>query len=156
MKRLRHVAAVLLACSWAAIALASAPVPEGVRVPTWKELSHEQQADLAGLARRWDRLPASRRVLMLERQARWKNLPPGQREALREGAQNFRRMPPPLREKMRRSMRALRGLPDGQRQQLRAQWRSMSPRARRDWLERGGPGIAPPPQASPGRADRRE
>lgn len=134
---------------WLLLAIASAQaapaVPEQVTVPAWKELSEQQQADLSHLAGRWDRLPASRRVLILERYSRWKHLPAHEREALREGARNFRQMSPRQREKMRMSMDAVRALPREQQRRLRRQWGSMTPQQRRLWLDRGGPGIAPPP-----------
>jgi hypothetical protein len=46
---------------------------------------------------------------------------------------------------MRQSMQVMRGLPDDERRRLRSLWRSLAPAQRRDWLERGGPGVAPPP-----------
>jgi hypothetical protein len=45
---------------------------------------------------------------------------------------------------MRRSFRAMRALPPEEQGRLRAIWRGMDPQQRRAWLERGGPGIAPP------------
>jgi len=128
-----------------ATAQAAPVVPEQVKVPAWNELSDQQQADLSHLAGRWDRLPASRRVLILERYSHWKHLPAQEREALREGARNFRQMSPRQREKMRMSMDAVRALPRAQQRRLRERWRSMTPQQRRLWLDRGGPGIAPPP-----------
>jgi len=137
----------LLVCLLLAVATAQAApvVPEQVKVPAWNELSDQQQADLSHLAGRWDRLPASRRVLILERYSHWKHLPAQEREALREGARNFRQMSPRQREKMRMSMDAVRALPRAQQRRLRERWRSMTPQQRRLWLDRGGPGIAPPP-----------
>ena len=67
------------------------------------------------------------------------------RYALRDGARNFRQMSPRQREQMRRSMHAVRALPPDQQARLRQLWRSMTPQQRREWLARGGPGIAPPP-----------
>lgn len=46
--------------------------------------------------------------------------------------------------RMRRAFRVVRALSPVQRERLRALWRDMSPEQRRDWLERGGPGITPP------------
>jgi hypothetical protein len=137
----------LLVCLLLAVATTQAApvVPEQVKVPAWNELSDQQQADLSHLAGRWDRLPASRRVLILERYSHWKHLPAQEREALREGARNFRQMSPRQREKMRMSMDAVRALPRAQQRRLRERWRSMTPQQRRLWLDRGGPGIAPPP-----------
>ena len=133
-----------MACATAA-AQATAALPENVKVPAWKELSSQQQADLSDFARRWDRLPASRRVLILERHARWKQLPARKRELIHEGERNFRQMSPGQREKMRLSLAAMRALPVPEQRRLRQTWRSLSPQQRRDWLDRGGPGIAPPP-----------
>lgn len=99
---------LLLAC---AAAQAAPAVPGQVKVPVWKELSDQQQVDLSHLAGRWDRMPASRRVLILERYSHWKHLPAHEREALRDGARNFRQMSPRQREKMRMSMDAVRALP---------------------------------------------
>ena len=43
------------------------PVPAGVTVPAWAELTPAQQEKLAPLRERWDQMPASRRVHALER-----------------------------------------------------------------------------------------
>lgn len=126
-----------------------APIPDGVAVPSWSELSGAQQEKLAPLRERWDQMPASRRALALERaerRARWDALPPGERERLRDGARNFRDLPPELREKMRESMLVVRQLPEAQRRELKQRWRAMDPEQRRQWLEAGGPGLAPPPE----------
>lgn len=123
-------------------------VPEGVAVPDWAQLTPAQQQALAPLRETWDTLPASRRVMALERaerRARWEAMTPEQRERMREGMRNYRDLPPPLREKMRESMRALHALPDAERKALRARWRQLSPEQRRAWLEAGGPGVAPEP-----------
>ncbi|WP_374473280.1 DUF3106 domain-containing protein [Arenimonas sp.] len=125
-----------------------AAVPEGVSVPDWAQLTPAQQQALAPLRESWDTLPASRRVVALERaerRARWEAMTPGQRERMREGMRNYRDLPPPLREKMRESMRAVRALPDAERKALRERWRQLSPQQRRAWLEVGGPGVAPEP-----------
>jgi hypothetical protein len=121
------------------------PVPDGVRVPAWRELTATQRADLSDYAERWDRLPASRRVAILERHARWQQASPETRQKLREGQRAFRRMSPEQRQAMRRSMTVVRSLPADERRQLRELWRAMSPQARSEWLDRGGPGVAPPP-----------
>ncbi|MFY2765482.1 DUF3106 domain-containing protein [Arenimonas sp. MALMAid1274] len=124
------------------------PVPAGVQVPTWSQLTPAQQSGLAPLEKQWDTMAASRRVRALEgleRRARWEAMTPEQRERLREGARNFRDMPPELREKMRTSMQAMRALPEAERKALFALWRSLDPEQRRTWLEAGGPGISPPP-----------
>jgi hypothetical protein len=128
-----------------------APVPAGVSVPTWAQLSPAQQEKLAPLAQQWDQMPASRRVRALERlerKARWDAMTPEQREKLREGARNFRDLPPELREKMRLSMATLRQLPEAERKELFRLWRGLDPEQRRAWLERGGPGLSPPPAAA--------
>lgn len=124
------------------------PVPAGVRVPAWDELSPGQQAALARLRDDWDQLPASRRVRALEwveRKARWEAMTPEQREKLRAGARNFHDLPPELREKMRASLQALRALPAGEQRALRKRWHEMSPEQRRAWLQTGGPAISAPP-----------
>lgn len=123
--------------------------PEGVAAPSWSELTPAQQERLAPLGDRWDKLPASRRMHVLERlerRARWDALSPEQRERLRHGARNFHDMPPELREKMRTSMQAVRALPEAERRALKERWRAMDPAERRKWLEAGGPGLAPPPE----------
>ena len=125
--------------------LRARPIPPGVRVPSWQELSAQQREDLAQFAAHWDRMAASRRVLILERHARWSRLPPERQARLRAGERNFRELSPAQRDQMRRSFRALRQLPPDEQRRLRGLWRAMDPRQRRDWLERGGPGIAPPP-----------
>lgn len=125
------------------------PLPEGVAVPAWNELTPAQQEKLAPLRERWDQMPASRRAHALERmerRARWDALPPEQRERLRHGARNFRDLPPELREKMRASMQVVRQLPEPERRELKERWRAMDPEQRRKWLEAGGPGLAPPPE----------
>jgi hypothetical protein len=124
---------------------AHVPIPEGVRVPTWRELTEAQRADLADYAERWDRLPASRRVAILERHARWQQASPETRRQIREGQRTFHRMTPEQREAMRRSMAVVRALPVEEQRQLRQRWRAMSPVERGEWLDRGGPGVAPPP-----------
>lgn len=124
-------------------------MPEGVAVPAWSELTPVQQEKLAHLRERWDQMPPSRRVHALERmerRARWDAMTPEQRERLRHGARNFRDLPPELREKMRASMQVVRELPEAQRRELRERWRAMDPEQRRQWLEAGGPGLAPPPE----------
>lgn len=123
-------------------------VPEGVSVPTWAELSPQQQERFEPLRERWDEMPASRRVRALERaerHARWEALTPEQRERLRHGARNFRDLPPELRQKMRASMQRVHQLPEVERRELKQRWRAMDPEQRRKWLEAGGPGVAPPP-----------
>lgn len=126
------------------------PVPAGVTVPTWSQLSPAQREQLAPMAEHWDTMPASRRVRALERlerKARWEAMTPEERAKIREGARNFRDLPPELKEKMRTSMATMRGLPEAERKQLFALWRGMNPAQRRAWLETGGPGISPPPAA---------
>lgn len=146
--RLRPTSLLVLAFALAltcAGALADERVPDGVRVPAWKELSEQQRTDLAKLSERWDHMPASRRVLILERYQRWQHLPARKREAVREGERNFLRMSIGQREKMRQSMAAVRARPPEEQRRLRQLWRGMSPQQRREWLDRGGPGIAAPP-----------
>ncbi len=134
--------ALLLALG-SARALATEP-PPGVRVPAWRELGAQQQQDLAPFAERWDRMPAWRRVQILERYQHWSRLPPERQAQVRAGERNFRQMSPAQRERMRSAFRALRALPPGEQQRLRVIWRDMSPQQRRDWLGRGGPGVAQP------------
>lgn len=127
------------------------PVPAGVVVPTWSQLTPAQREKLASKAEHWDAMPASRRVRALERLeriARWEAMTPEEREKIREGARNFRDLPPELKEKMRISMETMRGLPEDERRQLFTVWRGMDPAQRRAWLETGGPGISPPPAAA--------
>ena len=121
-------------------------VPEGVRVPTWTQLSPRQREDLARFAPEWDRMPASRRVAILERYARWQQASPQARETWREGERNFQQMSPVQRQQMRRSLAAVRELPPEKQRHLRRLWQSLSPEQRRAWLERGGPGLSPPPR----------
>lgn len=124
----------------------SVVIPEGVRVPDWDELSPSQRDDLARFERLWDQMPASRRVAILERRARWQRESPRARENIREGERNFQRMTPRQREMMRLSIAAVRRLPPIEQRRLRHRWQSMTPQQRSRWLERGGPGIAPPPR----------
>lgn len=121
-------------------------VPPGVRVPDWKDLDDRQRGDLASFADRWDRLPASRRVQILERYDRFQALPPEKQNALREGAINFQQMSPQQRQKMRDSLQTMRSLPPEQQRALRQQWQAMSPEQRRAWLDAGGPGVVEPPK----------
>ena len=133
-----------------------AVVPEGVTVPDWDQLTPEQQARLQRLRERWDQLPASQRVLALERaerRARWEAMTPEQRERIREGMRNYRELPPELRERMRESMRAMRAMPEDERRALMARWRALSPQQRRAWLEAGGPGRVPQPPDAGDRSD---
>lgn len=124
----------------------SAVVPQGVSVPSWKQLTVQQQKDLQNFSQRWDLMPASRRVQILERYERWKKLPPKKRDALREGAQNFQEMTPKQRQNMRESMRYIRTLPPDEQKRLRRLWSALAPQQRTQWLEDGGPGIAPEPK----------
>lgn len=131
-------------------------VPEGVSVPTWDQLTPAQQKSVERLRERWDTLPASQRVMALERaerRARWAAMTPEQRERIREGMRNYRDLPPELRETMRESMRAMRALPEAERRELFAKWRALSPEQRRAWLEAGGPGLVPQPAQAGGKAD---
>jgi hypothetical protein len=121
-------------------------VPEGVKVPAWSELSEQQKTDLARFSGHWDRMPASRRVQILERYEHWRALPEDRREAMRGGVQNFREMSPEQRQKMRRSLQLLKSLPPERQRALRERWQRMSPQQRREWLDAGGPGVAPPPK----------
>ena len=148
----------LAAAALALALLASAPVaaqrgdiavPDGVRVPEWKELSPRQREDLARFGPNWDRMPASRRVAILERYARWQQAAPQARETWREGERNFMQMSPLQRQQMRRSLAAVRELPPEKQRHLRRIWQSLSPEERREWLERGGPGLSPPPARRP-------
>jgi len=116
--------------------------------PTWGQLSPKQQADLAWLERDWDRMPPDRRARILRRWERWQGLSPEQQQRLREGRRNFRELSPRQRDAMRESFRALRALPPDEQQRLRALWRGMTPEQRREWLRRGGPGVAPPPPSA--------
>ncbi|HPO24296.1 MAG TPA: DUF3106 domain-containing protein, partial [Arenimonas sp.] len=116
-----------LLCLFAGSALAEqASVPQGVTVPSWKQLSAEQQKDLQNFSQRWDSMPASRRVQILERYDRWKKLPPAKREALREGVQNFQEMTPRQRQNMRESIRYVRTLPPEEQKRLRHLWASLT------------------------------
>jgi len=134
-------------CLFASAAFAQqSSVPQGVSVPSWKQLSAEQQKALQNFSQRWDSMPASRRVQILERYERWKSLPPKKREALREGAQNFQEMTPKQRQNMRESMRYVRTLPPEEQKRLRRFWTTLTPQQRTQWLEDGGPGIAPEPK----------
>ena len=142
MNAIRH-SAWLLAVTLA-LAFPAASLSQESRSPAWRDLSGQQRADLAQFARSWDGMSERRREIILRRHARWQQLPEHSRETLREGARNFARLTPPLREKMRLSIIAVRSLPLEEQRQLRRLWRSLTPRQRRDWLERGGPGIAPP------------
>ena len=117
--------------------------------PSWAQLTPKQQADLAWLERDWDNMPPQRRARILHRWERWQGLPPEEQRALREGRRNYREMSPRQREHMRESWRKLRELPPEEQQRLRALWRGMTPEQRREWLRRGGPGVAPPPAAAP-------
>lgn len=122
-------------------------VPAGVRVPAWHELSKEQQHDLARFRDRWDSLPASRRVAVLERWQRWRASAPADGETMRRGQRNFLSLSPELRTRMRRSLAAMSELPPEEQRRLRRIWRELTPEGRRAWLERGGPVFSPPPPA---------
>ncbi|HMB55727.1 MAG TPA: DUF3106 domain-containing protein [Arenimonas sp.] len=119
---------------------------ENVRAPAWKELNPQQQTDLGSFAARWDRMPEARRAQILQRYERWKALPPEKRAALRQGAQNFQQMSPDQRQKLRSSLQAMRTMPPEQQRELRQQWQALTPEQRREWLDAGGPGVAPAPK----------
>ena len=134
-------------CLFASTALAQQPsVPQGVTVPGWKQLNARQQKALQNFSHRWDSMPASRRVQILERYERWKKLSPEKREALLEGAQNFQEMTPKQRQNMRQSMRYVRTLPPEEQKRLRRFWTTLTQKQRTQGLEEGGPGIAPEPK----------
>ena len=142
------VVALLLAAFVPGSAMATrqvAAVPDGVQVPAWKDLSPRQREDLARFQPNWNRMPASRRVAILERYARWQQASPQARETWREGERNFLQMSPLQRQQMRRSLAVVRELPPEKQRHLRRIWQSLSPEERRLWLERGGPGLSPPP-----------
>lgn len=123
-------------------------IPEGVVVPSWSELTEQQRKYLARYESGWDQLPASRRVLALERaerRARWDAMSPEQREKIRQGMRHYRELAPEQREKLGQAMRVVRGLPEAERSALMQRWRAMDPEQRRAWLDAGGPGISPPP-----------
>jgi hypothetical protein len=136
----------LMLMMFCAIAAAkNAPTPQGVTVPSWKQLNAEQQKDLIQFSKSWNSLPASRRVQILEKYERWKMLPPKQRQALREGALNFQEMTPRQRLAMRESLKYLRTLPPEEQTRLRQLWMKLTPAQRSAWLDQGGPGIAVDP-----------
>jgi hypothetical protein len=143
---LRPLFLFLCLLSAGAFAQDTASVPQGVTVPSWKQLTVEQQKDLQNFSQRWDAMPASRRVQILERYDRWKKLPPEKRQALRAGVQNFQEMTPKQRQNMRESMRYMRTLPPEEQKRLRHLWMSLTPEQRTRWLEDGGPGIAAEPK----------
>jgi hypothetical protein len=65
---------------------------------------------------------------------------------LRDGVQNFQEMTPMQRQNMRESMRYVRTLPPEEQKRIRRLWASLTPQQRAQWLEAGGPGIAPEPK----------
>ena len=148
--RLALPLALFLACLPPCAQAGAPPVASAAQVlpiaaPRWGELTPKQQADLAWLERDWDHMPPRRRAHILHRWERWQQLPPERQRALREGRHNFREMSERQRQQMRASFRALRQLPPEEQQRLRALWRGMTPERRREWLRRGGPGLADPP-----------
>ena len=170
-----RLVALLLAATFAGSALTAPAAPAGERprphahdadghhahrrfgpppadVPRWADLTPDRQRRLAHLRDRWEAMPPAKRVRVLhrlQRHDRWLALDPAERERLRAGARNFREMPPALKATMRASFVALQRLPEAERGPLLARWRSLSPEARRAWLEAGGPGIVPEPQPDP-------
>jgi len=120
-------------------------MPPVLAAPAWGQLTPKQQADLAWLERDWDGMPPERRAKILRRWERWQNLSPEEQQRAREGRRNFREMTPQQRAAMRESFRALRRLPPDEQARLRALWRGLTPEQRREWLHRGGPGVAAPP-----------
>jgi hypothetical protein len=117
-------------------------VPQGVVVPAWKDLSKSQQEKLQRFSQRWDQMPASRRVMILERLDRFDRMSPQQQKRLREAADNYLELQPRLQENLRRSMRYVRTLPPEEQKRLRQQWDNITPQHRRAWLEVGGPGLS--------------
>jgi hypothetical protein len=124
-------------------------LPPGVQVPGWDELTPAQREILQPFGGHWDRIPAWRRVRLLENVERIQRLPPERRRAAIEGLRRYGQMNPQQRERARRSFEAMRRLPPEERRALQALWQSMTPEQRRAWLETGGPGISPPPQREP-------
>ena len=123
-------------------------VPEGVVVPDWEALTETQRRYLRRHEAEWDKLPASRRVLAMERaerRMRWDAMSPAQREKIRKGMRHYRELTPGQREQLRKAFRSMRALPEAERRTLMEQWRSLDPEQRRAWLDAGGPGISPPP-----------
>ena len=141
--------ALLLVLAAPAVQARPAMPPAVVAAPAWGQLTPKQQADLAWLERDWDGMPPERRAKILRRWERWQNLSPEEQQRLREGRRNYREMSPRQREQMRESWRALHQLPEAEQKRLRTLWHSLDPEQRREWLKRGGPGVAPPPAILP-------
>jgi len=147
---MRAALLALLLLLVAPFAQAHEELPPGpVNAPAWNQLSTKQQADLAWLEKDWDQMPPHRRARILHRWERWQGLSPEEQQRLREGRRNYREMSPRQREQMRESWRALHQLPEAEQKRLRALWHSLDPEQRREWLKRGGPGVAPPPAILP-------
>lgn len=123
-------------------------IPEGVVVPDWDALTDTQRKYLRRYEGEWDKLPASHRVLAMERaerRIRWDSMSPEQREKIRKGMRHYRELTPDQREQLRKAFRSMRALPEEERRALTARWRALDPEQRRAWLDAGGPGISPPP-----------
>jgi len=144
------LALLLVFAAAPAMARPALPGPRAApTAPTWGQLTPQQQTDLAWLERDWDGMPPERRARILHRWKRWHGLPPEEQRALREGRRNFREMSPEQREHMRESWRAWAARRPEERRKLRRLWRGLTPEQRREWLQRGGPGKAPPPVLPP-------
>ncbi|PKM05934.1 MAG: hypothetical protein CVV14_14425 [Gammaproteobacteria bacterium HGW-Gammaproteobacteria-4] len=139
--------------SWpliAALALAfgaNAQETQPVEMPRWEQLSPAQREALSTpLRERWNQAAYEQRLRWLRQAERWQHLSPEDRKAARKGLRAYRQADPQTREKLRDVFRNLRDASPEQRAVLREKWRSLSPEQRKQWLDAGGPGVAPPPE----------
>lgn len=115
-------------------------------LPRWEQLSPEQREALSTpLRERWNQAAYEQRLRWLRQAQRWQNLTPDERKAARNGMRAYRKADPQTREKLREVFQNLRNASPEQRAALREKWRSLSPEQRKQWLDAGGPGVAPPP-----------
>lgn len=121
----------------------SAPPGE---IPRWEQLSPQQREALSTpLRERWNQAAYEQRLRWLRQAERWQNLSPDERIAARQGMRAYRKADPQTREKLRDVFQNLRNASPAERTALREKWRSLSPEQRKQWLDAGGPGRAPPP-----------
>ncbi|MCE2944513.1 MAG: DUF3106 domain-containing protein [Lysobacteraceae bacterium] len=137
----------------APLAAQTAPGTDTRGAPTvagtpWEALSEADRAALAQPIReRWNQASPEQQRRYLERARLWASLSPEQKRLARAGVERYRRADGEQRGRLREVWQRLQALPEAEREAARRTWASLTPAQRRQWLEAGGPGVAPPPQA---------
>ena len=127
-------AVAALAAAGGASAQDVAPPP--VAPVAWQSLMPAQQRLLQKFAGSWNALPATRQQALARGSRRWLSMTPSQRQLLRRRWQRFKSLPPEQQKRIKADYRRFRQLPPAGRRALRRQWRTMTPRQRRNALGR--------------------